>query len=46
MNGVVPQGSKLGIPLFLVIINKLMTRNPTPKFMDNTPLHETRPGLL
>ncbi len=50
MNGGVPQGTKLGVPLYLVMINDLKTRNLTPKYMDDTTLHETipvvGPGLL
>ncbi len=43
MNGCILQGAKLGVPFFLVIINNLKTKNPTPRFMDNTTLHETKP---
>ena len=43
MNGGIPQGTKLGVPLFICMINDLKTRNPTPKFMDDTTLHETKP---
>ena len=50
MKGGVPQGTKLGCPLFLVMINDLKTKNPTTKFVDDTTLHETKPvvgpGLL
>jgi hypothetical protein len=43
MNGGIPQGMKLGVPLFICMINDLKTRNPTSKFMDDTTLHETKP---
>ncbi len=50
MNSDVLQGIMLGVTLFLVMINDLKTRNPTPKFIDDTTIHETKPvvgpGLL
>ncbi len=46
MNVSIPQGTKLHVPLFLVMINDLKTRRPTPEFMDETILHETKPVLI
>ncbi len=43
MNGGVLQGTKLGVPLFVIMINELKTRNATPTFMDDTTRHETKP---
>ncbi len=50
VNDSVPQITKLGVPIFQVMINELKTRNPTPKFMDGTTPYKTKPvvgpGLL
>jgi hypothetical protein len=37
--GTVPQGTKLGILLFLIMINDLVTRIPTFKYVDDTTLY-------
>ncbi len=43
INGGVPQGTKLGPLLFLVMINDLHPVNSTTKFIDDTTLHEVKP---
>ncbi len=43
INGGVPRCTKLGVPIVLVIINDLKTRNPTAKFVDDITLHKTKP---
>ena len=40
-NGGVPQGTKLGPLLFIILINDLAPLSPTTKFVDDTTLHES-----
>ncbi len=45
INGGVPQGTKLGPLLFLIMINDLKPISATTKFIDDTTLHEIKPVI-